>query len=52
MVTVVSDLSEIRDLVQQAAEKIGADKIPFIGAMIETPAAALCAGEIAQNADF
>jgi len=52
MVTVADDMSKIRDLVQHAVQQIGADKAPFLGAMIETPAAALCTREIAQNADF
>jgi phosphoenolpyruvate-protein kinase (PTS system EI component) len=52
MVTVADDISKIRDLVQHAVQQIGVDKAPFLGAMIETPAAALCTREIAQNADF
>ncbi|HET9895228.1 MAG TPA: putative PEP-binding protein [Streptosporangiaceae bacterium] len=50
MITTVGELTEIRDLlgeVRQAPEP----PIP-VGAMIETPRAALLAGELARHADF
>jgi phosphotransferase system enzyme I (PtsI) len=45
-------MEQMRVLLQQAAGAVGARRLPPLGAMIETPAAALCAARIAQYADF
>ncbi|MDR6225029.1 pyruvate, phosphate dikinase [Desmospora profundinema] len=52
----VNELKEMRELVEQVAQKVqttAAVDIPFtVGTMIEVPRAALTAGEIAKSADF
>lgn len=52
MVTLAEDLKRVREHLEAAADDIGAGNVPPLGAMIETPAAALCVGEIAPHADF
>lgn len=52
MVTLPEEMKEVRDLMQRIARTMGIEKLPPLGAMIETPAAALCADEIAANSDF
>jgi phosphotransferase system enzyme I (PtsI) len=52
MVTVAGDMAEIRRRLQAVADGSGIAKLPPLGAMIETPAAALCIGDIIQHADF
>jgi phosphotransferase system enzyme I (PtsI) len=52
MVTLSSDVVRIRGLMNQVAERMRVPKAPKLGAMIETPAAALCAGDIARTSDF
>jgi phosphoenolpyruvate-protein phosphotransferase len=52
MVTVAEDMKQVRRALNQTAADIGITKIPRLGAMIETPAAALCADEIANVSDF
>ncbi|MBD3422220.1 MAG: phosphoenolpyruvate--protein phosphotransferase [Chitinivibrionales bacterium] len=52
MITVVEDFEYAKQQMEQAAQRTGAQVLPRLGAMIETPGAALCAGEIAQRADF
>lgn len=52
MVTVAEDMKQLRDALASAAAVIGVEEIPQLGAMVETPAAALCVTEVAQFADF
>jgi phosphotransferase system enzyme I (PtsI) len=52
MVTLAEEMEQMRGLLQQAAKDVGARRLPPLGAMIETPAAALCAARIAHYADF
>lgn len=52
MVTSVNDIVELKRELRKCAEELSADRIPRLGAMIETPAAALLASEIAQQVDY
>jgi phosphoenolpyruvate-protein phosphotransferase (PTS system enzyme I) len=52
MVTLAEDMKRIRTAVATAARQLKIKNIPPVGAMIETPAAALCAVEIGEYADF
>ena len=52
MVTLPSDMQRVRALLTDVASRIGTESIPKLGAMIETPAAALTAANIAAYADF
>jgi len=60
MLPLVNDVSEIqrtRQLLDEEADKLRAEGIPFndgykLGVMIETPAAALTAAELARHSDF
>jgi len=52
MVTVAEEMEKVCCLMQQIARAIGIAELPPLGAMIETPAAALCADELAAHADF
>ena len=57
MVNTVSELAAVRELLDTAGNQLGREGIPFareikVGAMIETPAAALKAPELAAHADF
>jgi phosphoenolpyruvate-protein phosphotransferase (PTS system enzyme I) len=60
MLPLVNDISEIRRtraLLEEEAGKLEAEGVPFnlaykVGVMIETPAAALTAGELSRYADF
>jgi len=55
MLPMVNDLGELRAVRAAAAEcarAIGRSALPPIGVMIETPAAALLAGQLAGEADF
>ena len=60
MIPLVNDVSEIRrtrQLLEEEAESLGRAGIPYnrgykLGIMIETPAAAMTAGELARYADF
>ncbi|MEI6279269.1 MAG: phosphoenolpyruvate--protein phosphotransferase [Verrucomicrobiae bacterium] len=52
MVTLAEDVAQVRRRLREIADEAGIEKIPPLGAMIETPAAALCVGEIIQHADF
>jgi len=52
MVTLAEDMRQVREIIETTAKQLGINKIPPVGAMIETPAAALCAAEIARYADF
>jgi phosphotransferase system enzyme I (PtsI) len=52
MVTLAEDMAQVRRRLREIADAAGIDKLPLLGAMIETPAAALCVGEIIQHSDF
>ena len=52
MVTLPSDMQRVRELLEDAAARVNKPRPPKLGAVIETPAAALAAAEIAQYAEF
>lgn len=52
MVTLVEELEHVRHAFAAAGRELGLRKHPPLGAMIETPSAALCASELAAAADF
>jgi phosphoenolpyruvate-protein kinase (PTS system EI component) len=52
MVTLESDMAQMRELLVVSARELGIKNVPPLGAMIETPAAALTVGQIARHADF
>ena len=52
MVTLPEEMARVRDLTEDTARELGLQKLPPIGAMVETPAAALCVPDIALHADF
>jgi phosphoenolpyruvate-protein phosphotransferase len=52
MVTFARDMQQIRELLMAVAHEMDIQNLPPIGAMIETPAAALTVGQIARHADF
>ena len=52
MVTLERDMQQMRELLVEVAHEVGIQKLPPLGAMIETPAAALTVGQIARHADF
>lgn len=52
MVPLESDMQHLRELLVTVAQEMGIENLPPLGAMIETPAAALTVGQIAKHADF
>jgi phosphoenolpyruvate-protein phosphotransferase len=52
MVTLERDMQQMRKLLVAVAHETGVETLPPLGAMIETPAAALTVGQIAGHADF
>ncbi len=52
MVTTARDMSLVRQHAEAAASSLGMAGLPPLGAMIETPAAALAVPEILEHADF
>lgn len=52
MVTLAEDMAQVRRRLASIAQEMGVEKLPPLGAMIETPAAALCVSAILQHADF
>lgn len=52
MVTLAEEMAEVRRHLQAVADRAGFAKLPPLGAMIETPAAALTIRDIVQHADF
>ena len=57
MVNTVSELAAVRELLDTASDQLRRERVPFkrevkLGAMVETPAAALKAPELAAHADF
>ena len=51
MVTLADEMRRVREALLAKAHALGMEPLP-LGAMIETPAAALCASEVAQHCDF
>jgi phosphoenolpyruvate-protein phosphotransferase len=51
MVNDAGELRQLRELVAECARELGRE-VPAVGVMIETPAAALQARELAESADF
>jgi len=52
MVTEPEDVSRVRAILEEIGAKEHISQLPKIGAMIEVPAAALCAADIAAVSDF
>jgi phosphoenolpyruvate-protein phosphotransferase len=52
LVTLEREMAQIRETVQSVAAELALHELPPLGAMIETPAAALTAARIAAHADF
>jgi len=52
MVTLEREMQQVRKFLEEAAQEMHIEKLPPLGAMIETPAAALTVGEILKYADF
>jgi phosphoenolpyruvate-protein kinase (PTS system EI component) len=52
MVTLPRDMEMVKNMLKQTAAKNGVSALPPLGAMIETPAAALSARAIMEHADF
>jgi phosphoenolpyruvate-protein kinase (PTS system EI component) len=52
MVTFDRDMQRLRELLVAVAHEMGIEHLPPLGAMIETPAAALTVGQIVRHADF
>jgi phosphoenolpyruvate-protein phosphotransferase len=52
MVTLAEDMRRVRERFEDAARAAGRERLPPLGAMVETPAAALSTAEIAACSDF
>jgi phosphoenolpyruvate-protein kinase (PTS system EI component) len=52
MVTLVREMKHVRSTLATLADQIGLSKPPPLGAMIETPAAALCSDALVAYSDF
>lgn len=52
MVTLASEMADVRERLVTAAREMGIEKIPPLGAMIELPAAALCVPALLQHTEF
>lgn len=52
MITLAEDIQRVKRMLSDVASSIGIQHLPPLGAMIETPAAALCVEEIMKHADF
>jgi phosphoenolpyruvate-protein phosphotransferase (PTS system enzyme I) len=52
MITLERDIARVREQLAAAAREVGIRELPPLGAMIETPAAALCVAQIGAHADF
>ncbi|QJR16741.1 phosphoenolpyruvate--protein phosphotransferase [Usitatibacter palustris] len=52
MVTDIEDLVTVRALLDECAKDLGIDATPALGVMIETPASAMLADQLAVHADF
>ncbi|TSA29988.1 MAG: phosphoenolpyruvate--protein phosphotransferase [Verrucomicrobiaceae bacterium] len=52
MVTLAGDMERVRRRLREIADAAGISRLPPLGAMIETPAAALCVAELIPHSDF
>lgn len=52
MITMAKEMNQLREILLTAARDLDMGTLPALGAMVETPAAALCADEIVPFADF
>jgi len=52
MIVLERDMSRIREIFEAIAREIGQESLPPLGAMIETPSAALTVADIARHSDF
>lgn len=52
MIALERDMQRIRELFESIAREMGYEWLPPLGAMIETPSAALTVADIARHADF
>jgi multiphosphoryl transfer protein len=52
MVTDIDDIRSVRSAMDACRRELGIDTIPKLGVMIETPASALLADQLLQEADF
>ena len=52
MVTLPDDMRAVKERLEEMARRAGTSRVPELGAMIETPAAALAAREIVKYAKF
>jgi phosphoenolpyruvate-protein phosphotransferase len=52
MVTLAEEIARVRNRFAAIAKEANGQKLPALGAMIETPAAALCVEDIKAHADF
>ena len=52
MVTIAEDMAYVQHIMHEEAGPLGMTTLPQVGAMIETPAAALCIREILKYSDF
>ena len=57
MVTSIGEVLKVRHIIEECRSELGAAKIPYrsdikLGCMIETPAAVLCADQLAGDVDF
>jgi phosphoenolpyruvate-protein phosphotransferase len=52
MVTDQGDLRAVRAMLRECADELGIPELPRLGAMVETPASALLAEQLLEEADF
>ena len=52
MVNDLSDLRAARAVLRECADELGIEALPAVGAMVETPAAAMLATQLLREADF
>ena len=52
MIALERDMEKIRELFVNIGREVGCENLPALGAMIETPSAALTVADIARHADF
>ncbi len=52
MVNEVAELRSVRTMLHECARELGLSTLPALGVMIETPAAAVLADQLAREADF
>ena len=52
MITIADEMRKVRALAETEAADLGLGRMPMLGAMVETPAAALCVPELIRYSDF